>query len=70
MAEKKSKTTGNAKPKGLYLKIPYHILNIRDLGLAEKVLLAHSYSFGNIGSINANCSSVNSCRFIMPTSLS
>jgi len=54
MAEKKSKTTEKAKPKEPYLKIPYHILNIRDLGLPEKVLLAHIYSFGKKGCWQSN----------------
>jgi len=41
---------GNSKkPKERYLKIPYHILNIKRLGLSEKVLLAHIYSFGEKG---------------------
>ena len=70
MANKKSRMAEKAKSKEQYFKIQYRILNIRDLGRAEKVLLAYIYRFGNIGSINANCSSVNSCRFIMPTSLS
>jgi len=54
MAEKKSRTTEKAKPKEQYLKIPYHILNVRDLGLAEKVLLAHIYSFGKKGCWQSN----------------
>jgi len=54
MAEKKSKTAEKAKPKEQYLKVPYHILNIRDLGLAEKILLAHIYSFGEKGCWQGN----------------
>jgi len=41
-------------PRELYLKIPYHILNIRALGLCEKVLLAHIYSFGEKGCWQSN----------------
>ena len=37
-----------------YLKIPYHILNIEGLGLSEKVLLAHIYSFGVKGCWQSN----------------
>lgn len=37
-----------------YLKIPYHILNLTDIGLAEKVLLAHIYSFGEKGCWQSN----------------
>jgi len=37
-----------------YLKIPYHILNIAELGLSEKVLLAHIYSFGTKGCWQGN----------------
>lgn len=54
MAEKKSKTAEKAKPKEPYLKVPYHILNIRDLGFAEKMLLAHIYSFGEKGCWQSN----------------
>jgi len=39
MADKKTQ-------KEHYLKIPSHILNLRDISLPEKVLLAHIYSFG------------------------
>ncbi len=42
------------KPKESYLKIPYHILNIRNLGLSEKVLLAHIFSFGEKGCWQSN----------------
>jgi hypothetical protein len=37
-----------------YLKIPYHILNIPDIGLEEKVLLSHFYSFGPKGCWQSN----------------
>ncbi len=40
MAADKNRTTGKKKPKELHLKIPYHILNITDINLCEKVLLA------------------------------
>jgi hypothetical protein len=42
------------KVKEQYLKIPYHILNIGSLGLCEKVLLAHIYSFGRKGCWQSN----------------
>jgi hypothetical protein len=42
------------KVKEQYLKIPYHILNIQALGLCEKVLLAHIYSFGRKGCWQSN----------------
>ena len=54
MAADKNKTAGKKKPKELYLKIPYHILNIPGLGLCEKVLLAHIYSFGEKGCWQSN----------------
>ena len=55
MAADKNRIAGNKKkPKELYLKIPYHILNIPDLGLCEKVLLAHIYSFGEKGCWQSN----------------
>jgi len=38
---------GKKKPTERYLKIPNHILNIRGLGLCEKTLPAHIYSFGD-----------------------
>jgi len=41
MASGKNRTTGQKRPTELYLKVPYHILNIPGLGLCEKVLLAH-----------------------------
>jgi len=37
-----------------YLKIPNHILNLRQIGLCEKVLLAHIYSFGEKGCWQSN----------------
>ncbi len=37
-----------------YLKIPAHILNLPRLGLSEKVLLAHIYSFGVKGCWQSN----------------
>jgi hypothetical protein len=52
--DKKSMTKGKTKPKELYLKIPYHILNITGIGLCEKVLLAHIYSFGEKGCWQSN----------------
>lgn len=41
MAGDKNKMNGKKEPKELYLKIPYHILNISGINLCEKVLLAH-----------------------------
>jgi hypothetical protein len=49
MAENKNKKKGKREPKELYLNVPYQILNIPDLSLCEKVLLAHIYSFGEKG---------------------
>jgi hypothetical protein len=49
MAGDKNMTNGKTKLKELYLKVPYHILNIPSLGLCEKALLAHIYSFGEKG---------------------
>jgi hypothetical protein len=37
-----------------YLKIPNHILGLTGLGLSEKVLLAHVYSFGAKGCWQSN----------------
>ena len=37
-----------------YLKIPEHILKLDGLGLSEKVLLAHIYSFGTKGCWQSN----------------
>ena len=42
------------KPKELYLKVPYHILNIDEISLSEKVLLSHIYSFGEKGCWQSN----------------
>jgi len=44
----------NKQKKELYLKVPYHILNIKDLSPAEKFLLAHIYSFGENGCWQSN----------------
>jgi hypothetical protein len=54
MAADKNRTKRKKEPKELYLKIPYHILNIPGLGLCEKVLLAHIYSFGEKGCWQSN----------------
>lgn len=54
MVADKNRTTGKKEPKELYLKIPYHILNIPDINLCEKVLLAHIYSFGEKGCWQSN----------------
>ena len=54
MASGKNRTTGQKRPTELYLKVPYHILNIPGLGLCEKVLLAHIYSFGEKGCWQSN----------------
>lgn len=37
-----------------YLAIPYHILNLRGIGLCQKVLLAHIYSFNQKGCYQSN----------------
>jgi hypothetical protein len=54
MAADKNRSKGKKEPKELYLKVPYHILNIPGLGLCEKVLLAHIYSFGEEGCWQSN----------------
>ena len=54
MAADKNRSKGKKEPKELYLKVPYHILNIPGLGLCEKVLLAHIYSFGEKGCWQSN----------------
>jgi len=54
MAADKNRTKGKKEPTELYLKIPYHILNIPGLGLCEKVLLANIYSFGEKGCWQSN----------------
>jgi len=41
-------------PGDRYLAIPYHILNLRGIGLCRKVLLAHIYSFGEKGCYQSN----------------
>jgi len=48
----KSKDKG--KPREKYLAIPYHILNVCDVGLCQKVLLAHICSFGLKGCYQSN----------------
>jgi hypothetical protein len=42
------------QPKENYLKVPYHILNLPDIGLCEKILLAWVYSFGEKGCWQSN----------------
>lgn len=42
------------KRKEPYLKVPAHILNLPKIGLCEKVLLAHIYSFGEKGCWQSN----------------
>lgn len=42
------------KVRGKYLAIPYSILNLRDIGLREKALLAHIYGFGHRGCWQSN----------------
>jgi len=42
------------KPQEHYLKIPYGILNMREIGQAEKLLLAHIHSFGTKGCWQSN----------------
>ena len=54
MAADKNRMNVNKEPKEFYRKIPYHILNIPGLGLCEKVLLAHIYSFGVKGCWQSN----------------
>ncbi len=56
MPEKNKKTRKSAGrlTKELYLKVPYHILNISGLSSAEKNLLAHIYSFGAKGCWQSN----------------
>lgn len=43
-----------SKPAERYLAIPYHILNLGGIALAEKVLLSHIYSFGARGCWQSN----------------
>jgi len=54
MAADKNRMNGKKKPKELYLKIPYHILNIPGINLCEKVMPAHIYSFGEKGCWQSN----------------
>ncbi len=54
MADKKTKTREGKGKIEQYLKVPYHILNIPSLGIAEKSLLAHIYSFGSKGCWQSN----------------
>jgi len=49
-----SKKTPDKQQREPYLKIPAHILNLPDIGLCEKVLLAHIYSFGSKGCWQSN----------------
>jgi transposase len=42
------------KAKERYLKVPYHILNMTGIGLSQKVLYAHIYSYGVKGCWEAN----------------
>ena len=50
----KGKTRAKAKPAERYLAIPYHILNLSGIALAQKVLLSHIYSFGARGCWQSN----------------
>ena len=50
MSSSRTKT----RSKERYLKIPNHILNLCGISLAEKVLLAHFYSFGPKGCWQSN----------------
>jgi len=54
MATRTNKSEAKTKPKDRYLKVPYAILNLRDLGLCEKVLLSHIYGFGAKGCWQSN----------------
>ena len=57
MADKRQKNKKHSEGRSkteLYLKIPYHILNIPTLRPTEKVLLAHIYSFGAKGCWQSN----------------
>ena len=49
-----AKKAADDSAKEAYLKIPSHILSIAGLGLCEKVLLAHIYSFGAKGCWQSN----------------
>jgi len=46
--------TSKKKPAERYLAIPYHILNLTGIALAQKVLLSHIYSFGARGCWQSN----------------
>ena len=48
----KAKSKKNSSER--YLKLPYPILNLRDIDLRQKVLLAHIYSFGRKGCYQSN----------------
>ena len=50
----KGKTKAKAKTKERYLAIPYHILNLSGIALAQKVLLSHIYSFAAKGCWQSN----------------
>jgi len=50
----KGKTRARTKPKERYLAIPYHILNLGGIALAQKVLLSHIYSFAAKGCRQSN----------------
>ena len=54
MAKSTNNKAGKKTTAELYLKVPYHILHIAGLGLCEKVLLAHIYSFGDKGCWQSN----------------
>lgn len=41
-------------PREGYLELPYHILNLPRIRLADKILLAHFYSFGEKGCWQSN----------------
>ena len=48
----KAKSKKNSSER--YLKISYSILNLRDISLCQKILLAHIYSFGWKGCYQSN----------------
>ena len=48
------KSVAKKKRVGRYLALPYHILNLTDIGLCQKVLLAHIYGFGARGCYQSN----------------
>ncbi|HIJ72454.1 MAG TPA: hypothetical protein HPP87_14020 [Planctomycetes bacterium] len=49
-----SKKTSKKLRKDFYLKVPYHILNLRELTPREQLLLAHFHSFGAKGCWQSN----------------